>query len=76
MKYSQACLLKKQVDSSIKKLTRNLMGANLTDAVRMRLAVAHVSDLSWVILHQLISDLGKHVGARSPGKCNGLGLGC
>ena len=43
MKYLQACLLKKQVDSSIKELTRNLMGANPTDAVRMRLAVVHVS---------------------------------
>jgi len=43
MKYLQACLLKKQVDSLIKKLTRNLMGENLTDAARMRLAVVHVS---------------------------------
>ena len=40
MKYSQACLLKKQVDSLIKML---MMGVNLTDAVRMRLVVAHVS---------------------------------
>jgi len=43
MKYSQACILKKQVDSSIDKLMKNLMGLNLTNAVRVRLAVAHVS---------------------------------
>ena len=35
MKYMHACFLKK--------LMRNLMGVNPTDAVRMRLVVAHVS---------------------------------
>ena len=43
MKYLQACRVKMQVDSSIEKLMRNLIGVNQTDAARMRLAVAHVS---------------------------------
>ena len=43
MKYSQACILKKQVDRSIDKLTKGLMGANPTDTARVRLVVAHVS---------------------------------
>ena len=43
MKYFQACILKKQVDGSIDKLTKTLTGLNPTDAVRVRLAVVHVS---------------------------------
>jgi len=43
MKYSQACLLKKQLDVAIEKLTRTGAGLGETDAVQMRLEVAHVS---------------------------------
>ena len=43
MKYSQACILKKQVDGSIDKLMKGLLGVNPTDAARVRLVVAHVS---------------------------------
>jgi len=50
MKYSQACLLKKQVDGSINKLTKNLMGVNLTHTARMRLVVAHVSTFETRVL--------------------------
>jgi len=45
MKYSQACILKKQVDVTIEKLTRTVVGPGETDAVRMRLEVAHVSGI-------------------------------
>ena len=43
MKYSQACLLKKQLDMAIEKLTRTVAGPGATDAARTRLEVAHVS---------------------------------
>jgi len=43
MKYSQACLLKKQVDASIEKLTTTVAGLGVTDVARMRLEVVHVS---------------------------------
>src|SRR5882724_11673456 len=43
MKYSQACLLKKQVDAAIKKLTRTITGPGATDAAQMRLEAAYVS---------------------------------
>jgi len=43
MKYSQACLLKKQVDAAIEKLTRTVTGPGATDAAWMRLEVAYVS---------------------------------
>jgi len=43
MKYLQACLLKKQVDVSIKNLTKTVVGPGATNAGRIRLAVAHVS---------------------------------
>jgi len=39
MKYSEACLLKKQVDGWINKLTQNLMGANQTNMVSLFLKV-------------------------------------
>src|SRR5882724_4941141 len=39
MKYSQACLLKKQVDQSIEKLTKAVVGLGVTDAARTRLEV-------------------------------------
>ena len=47
MKYSQACLLKKQVDATIKKLTKTIMGPGVTEATRIRLAIVHVS-VAWV----------------------------
>ena len=43
MKYSQACLLKKQVEVAIEKLTRTVTGLGATDVARMRLEVAYVS---------------------------------
>ena len=43
MKYSQACLLKKQVDMAIKKLTRTVTGPGATDVAWMRLEVTYVS---------------------------------
>src|SRR5882724_9419738 len=43
MKYSQACLLKKQVDMAIEKLTRTVTGPGETDAAQTRLEVAYVS---------------------------------
>ena len=43
MKYSQASLLKKQLDVSIQKLTATVAGLGVTDAVRMRLEVAYMS---------------------------------
>ena len=43
MKYSQACLLKKQVDVAIKKLTRTVMGPGATNVALSRLMVAYVS---------------------------------
>ena len=75
MKYSQACILKKQVDSSIDKLMKSLMGANPTDAVRVRLVVVHVSTYKMRMLALAKSDVGQHVGARGAGQCNGLGCG-
>src|SRR5882724_5033328 len=42
MKYSQACLLKKQVDTAIKKLTRTITGPGATNVAWMRLEVAYV----------------------------------
>ena len=75
MKYSQACILKKPVDSSIDKLTKSLMGANLTDVVRVRLAVAHVSTYKMGVLASAKLDVGQHVGTRGMGPHNGLGLG-
>ena len=74
MKYSQACVLKKQVDSSIDKLMKNLMGVNPT--ARVRLAVTHVSIFKMRVLASAKLDAGQHVGARGMGQCNGLGLGC
>src|SRR5882724_12050632 len=76
MKYSQACVLKKQVDSSIDKLTKSLMGVNLTDMARVRLAVVHVSTYKLGVLALAKSDVGQHVGTRGTGQRNGLGLGC
>jgi len=43
MKYSQACLLKKQVNASIQKLTATVAGPGVTNVARMRLEVAHMS---------------------------------
>src|SRR5882724_5269372 len=43
MKYPQACILKKQVGTSIQKLTTTVMGPGVTNVVRMRLAIVHVS---------------------------------
>ena len=43
MKYSQACLPKKQVDMSIQKLTTTVAGPGATYVVRTRLEVAYVS---------------------------------
>jgi len=43
MKYFQACLLKKQVDMAIQKLTRTVTGPGATDAAWMRLEVTYVS---------------------------------
>ena len=76
MKYSQACILKKQVDGSIDKLMKGLMGVNLTDVVRVRLVVAHVSTYKMGELTSAKLDIGQHVGTRGMGQCNGLGLGC
>ena len=76
MKYSQACVLKKQVDGSIEKLTKSLMGANLTDVARVSLAVAHVSTYKLGVLALAKLDVGQHVGIRGAGQHNGLGLGC
>ena len=75
MKYFQACILKKQVDGSIDKLMKSLMGANLTDVARVRLVVAHVSIYKLGVLALAKSDVGQHVGTRGVGQCNGLGLG-
>ena len=75
MKYSQACILKKQVDGSIDKLTKGLMGVNLTDAARVRLAVVHVSTHKMGELALAKSDIGQYVGTRGAGQHNGLGLG-
>src|SRR5882724_7726057 len=61
MKYSQACVLKKQVDGSIEKLTKSLMGANPTNVARVRLAVAHVSTYKLGVLASAKSDVGQHV---------------
>jgi len=76
MKYSQACILKKQVDGSLDKLTKSLMGANLTDIARVILAVVHVSTYKLGVLASAKSDVGQHVGTRGMGQRNGLGLGC
>ena len=76
MKYSQACILKKQVDGSIDKLMKGLMGVNPTDAARVRLAVAHVSTYKMGELTSAKSDKGQYVGTRGAGQHNGLGLGC
>ena len=43
MKYSQACLLKKQVDTAIEKLTRTITGPGATNAAWTRLEVTYVS---------------------------------
>jgi len=43
MKYSQACILKKQADVTIERLTLTVVGRGATDAARTRLEVAHVS---------------------------------
>jgi len=43
MKYSQASLLKKQVDMSIQKFTTTVVGPGVTNAARKRLAVAYMS---------------------------------
>jgi len=43
MKYSQAHLLKQQLDASINKLTRTVTGPGVTDKARIRLLDAHVS---------------------------------
>src|SRR5882724_8482336 len=43
MKYLQACLLKKQVDPAIEKLTRTITGPGATDAAQTRLEVTYVS---------------------------------
>ena len=75
MKYSQACILKKQVDGSIDKLTKGLMGANPTDAARVSLVVAHVSTYKMGELASAKSDIGQYVGTRGAGQHNGLGLG-
>jgi len=45
MKYSQACLLKKQMDISINKLAMTVMGLGVTDEARKRLVVTHVSTI-------------------------------
>ena len=50
MKYSQACLLKKQVDVSIKKLTKTVVGLGGTDVARTRLVVTHVSAIHFTRL--------------------------
>ena len=75
MKYSQACILKKQVDGSIEKLTKSLMGANPTNVVRVRLVVAHVSTYKLGVLASAKLDVGQHVVTRGVGQHNGLGLG-
>ena len=38
-----SCILKKQVEGLIEKLTRMVVGPGVTEAARIRLAVAHVS---------------------------------
>ena len=43
MKYSQACLLKKQMDAAIEKLTRTVTGPGATDVAQKILEVAYVS---------------------------------
>jgi len=43
MKYSQACLLKKQVDAAIEKLNRTITGPGATNVAWTRLEVAYVS---------------------------------
>jgi len=43
MKYLQAFLFKKQVEASITKLNKTVVGLGVTNAARIRLAVAHVS---------------------------------
>jgi len=51
VKYSEACLLEKQVDDSIEKLTNTVVGPEVTNAVRTRLEVAHVSGIeNWTSL--------------------------
>ena len=75
MKYFQACVLKKQVDGSIDKLMKSLMGANPTDMARVRLVVAHVSTYKLGVLASAKLDVGQHVGTRGMGQRNGLGLG-
>ena len=75
MKYSQGCVLKKQVDGSIEKLMKSLMGANPTNAVRVRLVVAHVSTYILGVLASAKLAVGQHVGTRGVGQRNGLGLG-
>src|SRR5882724_11625880 len=59
MKYSQACLLKKQVEASIEKLMATVVGQGATDAVRTRLEVAHVSHIVNWKSHMLIDDDSK-----------------
>jgi len=61
MKYSQACLLKKQMDISINKLAMTVMGLGVTDEARKRLVVTHVSTIHftrWIT--RLIVMKGKH----------------
>ena len=55
---------------------KSLMGANLTDTVRVRLVVAHVSTYKKRVLASAKSDAGQHVVTRGVGQHNGLGLGC
>ena len=43
IKYSQACLLKKQVNASIQKLTATVAGLGATNVARTRLEVVHMS---------------------------------
>ena len=43
MKFDQAFHLKDQLENTVEKLTMHVAGPNASDAVRIRLAVTHVS---------------------------------
>jgi len=77
MKYSQSCILKKQMDVAIERLSRTIAGPGATDAARIRLAVAHVSDIPDWESGACLTPLTEKLGGTGRVCClHGMGLGC
>ena len=77
MKYSQVCILKKQMVVAIEILSRTIPGPGVTNMARIRLAVAHVSDVLDLEYGACLTPLTEKLGGTGRVHClHGMGLQC